>query len=97
MLGGGVSGAWQLPGRVSVVPGGHSSPGLMRVRVPPGPCCAAVAAPMAATVSRASTTVDRGMMSPVARWRPLTSLWGVDPAILVHTHQTVHVGGGNGP
>src|SRR6478609_6932432 len=31
MLGAGSDGAWQLCGRVSVVPGGHSWPGWMRV------------------------------------------------------------------
>src|SRR6188472_1603421 len=45
MLGAGVEGAWQLPGRTSVVPGGHSSPGL--ICVPPRMPCAAMPAPIA--------------------------------------------------
>src|SRR5688500_11519045 len=47
MLGAGSSGAWQLFGRTSVVPGGHASPGWIVVRGaprPPGGCAAAVPA-----------------------------------------------------
>ena len=33
MLGAGISGAWQLPGRISVVPAGQGCPG--GTRVPP--------------------------------------------------------------
>src|SRR5512139_4028458 len=45
MLGTGPSGAWQLPGRTSVVPGGHGWPGATRVppRMPPGPWAAVIA------------------------------------------------------
>src|SRR4051794_37739942 len=48
MLGAGNSGAMQLRGRISVVPGGHSSPGWIEValprpppRPPPRPCAIA--------------------------------------------------------
>src|SRR5262249_47869721 len=46
MLGGGNSGAWQTPGRVSVVPGRHSCPAGSRTRFPPR--CAVIATPSAA-------------------------------------------------
>jgi hypothetical protein len=37
MLGGGRVGAWQLRGRTSVMPGGHSSPGWIWVPALPRP------------------------------------------------------------
>ena len=36
MLGAGHSGAWHVPTRTSVVPGGHSSPGLIWTALPDG-------------------------------------------------------------
>ena len=56
-LGGGSDGAMQLPGRTSVVPGGHCWPGAMRV--PPRMPSAAITAPSAAEMM--TTTAVRGI------------------------------------
>ena len=55
MLGGGCDGAWQLPGRISVMPAGHSPLASVGVPPRPGPWPAS-SAPPAAIVRNSVTT-----------------------------------------
>src|SRR5687767_3383662 len=73
MLGGGSDGAMQLPGRTSVVPGGHSWPAA--TRVPPRMPCAASAAPSAALMMMMAKTGRVGRMeSPFSHEPPRSTL-----------------------
>src|SRR5690606_19592256 len=67
MLGGGSSGAWQRPGRVSVVPGGHapSAAGGTLLPLPRG--CASTPTPRAITVTRPSQAL---LVPRVMPWQP---------------------------
>src|SRR5688500_14986668 len=73
MLGGASDGAMQLPGRTSVVPGGHSWPAA--TRVPPRTPCAASAAPSAALMMMMAKTGRVGRMeSPFSHEPPRSTL-----------------------
>src|SRR4051812_18180216 len=72
MLGAGASGPRQFRGRISVVPGGHCSPGWICVpRAPPGPrfdgCCDAAVPAAMETATTAMTTDFRRMNAPHVR------------------------------
>src|SRR5688572_7002486 len=55
MLGGGCEGAWQLPGRISVMPAGHSPLASVGVPPRPGPWPASSAPPAAIVRNRVTT------------------------------------------
>src|SRR5688572_29469379 len=67
MLGEGNSGAWQFCGRTSVMPGGHSSPGL--IWTPPLPCpgCATSPAQRMSAPRAARASVERRITPPLSQ------------------------------
>src|SRR5689334_14390217 len=105
MLGAGASGARQLRGRISVMPGGHCSPGWICVpRAPPGPrldgcCCGGGvcerSVPLVAASDATAMTTDQARMEFLTgvNWQSAARAYGSEPQRLSRLrfhHHTAH-------